>query len=309
MKEAGSERVVRELEPSAAKLLERHLAVSREWFPHQFVPWSQGSDFDGPLGGVAWDPGQSALPEAVQDSLVLNLLTEDNLPGYHLEIATRFGRDGAWGTWVHRWTAEEGRHADALRAFLHARRAVDPIALERLRMRQVSTGYRSDLPTVLHFLAYATVQELATREIHRNAGSACGDPVAETLMARIAADENLHMLFYRGLYADALRAFPDQALAALADVLRDFEMPPVAIPGFRSRALRVAASGIFNYEVHCAQVVLPLLRTLGVLSVAGLGPDGARAQESIGDHVERLRGLARRARALCERVREAGKTA
>jgi len=28
-----------------------------------------------------------------------------------------FGREGAWGTWVHRWTAEEGRHAIAIRDY------------------------------------------------------------------------------------------------------------------------------------------------------------------------------------------------
>ena len=38
--------------------------------------------------------------------MIVNLLTEDNLPSYHREIATFFGRDGAWGAWVGRWTAE-----------------------------------------------------------------------------------------------------------------------------------------------------------------------------------------------------------
>ena len=46
--------------------------------------------------------------------MFVNLLTEDNLPSYHREIATRFGRDGAWGTWVGRWTAEENRHGIAM---------------------------------------------------------------------------------------------------------------------------------------------------------------------------------------------------
>ena len=64
-------------------------------------------------------------------SLIVNLLTEDNLPSYHHEIATVFGRDGAWGTWVHRWTAEEGRHAIAIRDYLLVTRSVDPVALER----------------------------------------------------------------------------------------------------------------------------------------------------------------------------------
>ncbi|MCQ4041665.1 acyl-ACP desaturase [Streptantibioticus rubrisoli] len=298
--------VLRDLEPSVGRLLDRHLGVAREWFPHQYVPWSGARDFDGPLDGTAWDPRQSALPQAVQDALLVNLLTEDNLPSYHFEIATRFGRDGAWGTWVHRWTAEEDRHACVMRAYVHARRAMDPVALEELRMRQVGAGYRSDLPTVLHALAYVTVQELATRQAHRNVGVMCGDPVGEQLMARIAADENLHMLFYRDLYADALRMAPDAALTALTDVICGFQMPGTTIPGFRARALRVAAAGIFDLDVHSEHVVRPLLRALGVMSLPGLGPAGEQARQRLGQHLEWLRAQASRARELYERMNASG---
>ncbi|WP_329201729.1 MULTISPECIES: acyl-ACP desaturase [unclassified Streptomyces] len=105
-----------ELQPTVARLLDRHLAASREWMPHMYVPCSSASDYDGPLDGLPWRAEQSTLPEPVGDALIVNLLTEDNLPSYHFELATRVGRDGAWGTWLHRWTAEEGRHGDALRA-------------------------------------------------------------------------------------------------------------------------------------------------------------------------------------------------
>jgi acyl-[acyl-carrier-protein] desaturase len=86
-----------ELEPVVAAELDRHLSVAKEWFPHQYVPWSRGRDFDGPMGGEPWDPGHSTVPSVVREALVVNLLTEDNLPGYHREISTIFGRDGAWG--------------------------------------------------------------------------------------------------------------------------------------------------------------------------------------------------------------------
>ncbi|GHF50618.1 acyl-ACP desaturase [Streptomyces griseosporeus] len=294
--------VLQELQPSVERLLERHLAAAREWLPHQYVPWSAAHDFDGPLQGTAWAPEQSALPQAVRDALVVNLLTEDNLPSYHFEIATRFGRDGAWGSWVHRWTAEEDRHAAALRAYVHARRAVDPVALEELRMRHVGTGYRAGLPTLLHSLAYVMVQELATRQAHRNAGAACQDPVGEQLMARIAADENLHMLFYRELFSDALARFPDAALTALADVLHDFEMPGAGLPGFRARAARIAAAGIYGLDVHLEHVVVPLLRALKVMSLPGLGPAGEQARERLDAHTERLSARAARARELFDRM-------
>ncbi|OEJ30103.1 acyl-ACP desaturase [Streptomyces subrutilus] len=299
---AETERVLRELEPAVERLLERHLATARDWFPHQYVPWSAAHDYDGPLDGTAWSPEQAALPQAVQDVLVVNLLTEDNLPSYHFEIATRFGRDGAWGTWVHRWTAEEDRHASVLRAYVHARRVVDPIALENLRMRHVGTGYHSGATTPLHALAYVTVQELATRQAHRNAGAACGDRAGEQLMARIAADENLHMLFYRDLFADALALYPGAALVALADVLEHFEMPGAMIPGFRRRAARIAASGIYNLDVHLEHVVAPLVRALKVTSLVGLGAAGEQAQERLGAHVKQLTVRAARARELFERM-------
>jgi acyl-[acyl-carrier-protein] desaturase len=298
----GTERVLRELEPSVERLLERHLTAARDWLPHQYVPWSAAQDYDGPLHGTAWTPDQSAMPQAVRDALVVNLLTEDNLPSYHFEIATRFGRDGAWGTWVHRWTAEEDRHASALRAYVHARRAVDPVSLEELRMAHMGVGHHTGLPTLLHSLAYVTVQELATRQAHRNAGAACGDVVGEQLMARIAADENLHMLLYRGLLADALALFPDATLTALADVLDGFAMPGAAIPGFRARAARIAASGIYNLNVHLEHVVAPLLRTLKALSAPDPGPAGRQAQERLGAHVEQLTARAARAQELFERM-------
>ena len=51
------------------------------------------------------------LSSLARIALEVNLLTEDNLPGYHREIESAFGRDSAWGTSVNGWTAEEGRHA------------------------------------------------------------------------------------------------------------------------------------------------------------------------------------------------------
>lgn len=294
-----------ELEPTVARLLDRHLAAAPDWFPHSYIPWSHATDFDGPLDGTPWQADQSELPKAVADALTVNLLTEDNLPSYHFEIATQFGRDGAWGAWVHRWTAEEDRHAHALRGYLHARRAVDPVALERERMRHVSTGYTSNHASLLHGLAYVTVQELATREAHRNTGLACTDPVARQLTTRIAADENLHMIFYRDLYTTAVELDPEGAVCALADVICAFDMPGTTIPGFQQRALRIAASGIYNLDVHRRHVLQPLLRALGVMNRSGLGSAGEQARDRIGRHLDELQTKAERSSRLFDRMREA----
>ena len=122
--------VLYELEPVVAQNLDRHLKMAKEWFPHDYVPWSRGRDFAF-LGGEDWQPEDSPLDPVAKTALTVNLLTEDNLPSYHREIATRFSRDGAWGTWIGQWTAEEGRHSIALRDYLVVTRGVDPVALSR----------------------------------------------------------------------------------------------------------------------------------------------------------------------------------
>ena len=223
--------LLHELEPVVEENLERHLSVVRPWLPHDYVPWSRGRDFAF-LGGEDWAPEDSPLDPVAKAALVVNLLTEDNLPSYHREIATRFGRDGAWGTWVGQWTAEEGRHSIALRDYLVVTRGVDPTTLEHLRMEHTIAGYDSGDKTPLAALAYVSFQELATRVSHRNTGRASGCPVADQLLSRVAIDENLHMVFYRNIMAAALEIAPDAAMNAIRDEAVGFAMPGIGMTDF-----------------------------------------------------------------------------
>ncbi|GGR90891.1 acyl-ACP desaturase [Micromonospora fulviviridis] len=287
--------LLRELEPVVEKNLDRHLSLAKEWFPHEYVPWSEGRTFDGPLGGEPWAEGDSTLPEVARTALIVNLLTEDNLPSYHHEIATLFGRDGAWGTWVHRWTAEEGRHGTAIRDYLTVTRAVDPVALERARMTHMSAGYvNTHDDEVLHSLAYVSFQELATRISHRNTGRATGDPTCEALLARVAADENLHMVFYRNLLGAAVELAPSQAMRAVADVLADFQMPGVGIDGFARKSVAIALAGIYDLRQHRDEVVVPVLRQWNLFEVTGLNADGEAARDQIAAHLDMLETQASR---------------
>ena len=198
--------LLRELEPVVEANLNRHLATAKEWFPHEYVPWSDGTNFDGVLGGEAWEPSQSKLSDVARTSLIVNLLTEDNLPSYHHEIAAMFGRDGAWGTWVHRWTAEEGRHGVAIRDYLLTTRAVDPVALERARMTHMEVGFTNDYDE-RDRVDRRTCRSRSWPPASRTATPAriSGDPICDQLLAKVAADENLHMLFYRNLLDGRVR--------------------------------------------------------------------------------------------------------
>jgi acyl-[acyl-carrier-protein] desaturase len=277
-----------DLQPVVEENLHRHLDVAKEWFPHEYIPWSEGRTFDGPLGGQPWTDAEATLPEVARTSLVVNLLTEDNLPGYHFAVA-EFGKDGAWGTWVDRWTAEEARHGTALRDYLLVTRAVDPRALERARMAHMSGGYdRPDGFSALHAIAYAAFQELATRISHRNTGQASTDPRCEALLARIAADENLHMVFYRNLVEAAFELVPDTAMRVVRDVVVGFEMPGSTIKDFGRKSAEIAIAGIYDLRLHHDSVLTPVLRRLGVFERADLGPDGERAREELAVFLDRL---------------------
>jgi acyl-[acyl-carrier-protein] desaturase len=278
-----------ELEPVVATELDRHFATAKEWFPHEYVPWSEGRNFDGLFGGDPWSPEDSKVSPAAREALVVNLLTEDNLPGYHREIATMFGRDGAWGTWVNRWTAEENRHGIVIRDYLTVTRAVDPVALERARMTHMQGGYQADhADKALHGIVYVSFQELATRVSHRNTGKASGDPACERLLTRVAADENLHMLFYRNLVAAAFELSPDETMRAVTDVVTDFQMPGHTIDGFLRKSVAIANAGIYDLRLHLDDVLSPILRQWKVFEMEGLDGDGEKAREELSQFLEGL---------------------
>jgi acyl-[acyl-carrier-protein] desaturase len=277
-----------ELEPVVAENLNRHLTMAKEWFPHEYVPWSEGTNYDGPLGGEAWSVEQSQMSDVARSSLIVNLLTEDNLPSYHHEIATLFGRDGAWGDWVHRWTAEEGRHGIAIRDYLLTTRAVDPVQLEQLRMDHMSTGYSAQHDDMLRSLAYVSFQELATRVSHRNTGKLTGEPVADQLLARVAADENLHMVFYRNLLGAALELDPNQTMQAITDVVKTFQMPGTDIAGFQRKAVEMAIAGVYDIRQHRDDVVAPVLRYWDVFEIEGLDAQGEEARTELANIMAEL---------------------
>ncbi len=272
--------LLRELEPVVATNLDRHLSMARAWHPHDYVPWSRGRDFAF-LGGEDWRPEDSPLDPVARTAMVVNLLTEDNLPSYHREIATRFGGDGAWGQWVGRWTAEEGRHGIAIRDYLTVTRGVDPVELESARMAQMTTGYDSGDKSAVRTLAYVTFQELATRVSHRNTGRATGCPIAEQLLGRIAADENLHMVFYRNLMAAALDIDPDRAMEAIRDEVVGFAMPGAGMADFTRSAVIMAKAGIYDLRQHHDEVVTPVLRQWRVFDRDDFGPRAEAAREEL----------------------------
>jgi acyl-[acyl-carrier-protein] desaturase len=281
-----------ELEPVVARLLDRHLAQAKEWFPHQLVPYSRGRDFE---DGYEWSPEETALPETVRSSLFVNLLTEDNLPYYFRTIENTFGRHAAWGEWNRRWTAEEGRHSIVIRDYLTVTRAVDPVALERARMAQVSCGQVPEPELPHDAVVYVALQELATRIAHHNTGKLIDDGVGYEVMKRVAADENRHYLFYRDLAAAALELDPSGVMLAIERQVREFEMPGTGIIDFDTHARAIARAGIYDFTIHHGQILVPVvLRHWAVEDVTGLSDEAERARDALVTRINRIGKAGRR---------------
>ena len=192
------------------------------------------------------------------------------------------GRDGAWGTWIERWTAEEARHSIVIRDYLMATRGVDPYELEDLRMAHMSLGYQTPYENdMLHTIAYVSFQELATRISHRNTGKLSNDPIAEGMMQRVALDENLHMLFYRNTLGAALDMEPNAAMRAITDVVTNFGMPGANMPGFGRKAVQIALAGIYDLQQHLDDVVAPVLRAWKIFERNDLTGDGLKARDEL----------------------------
>ena len=279
------------LEPHATDLMARHLGSAREWFPHELVPWDRARDY---VAGEHWE-ADGDLSDGVRSALFVNLLTEDNLPHYFRTIDSHFGQDGVWGAWARRWTAEEGRHAIVIRDYMTVTRAVDPVALERARMTQVSNGAVPEPPSLVDALVYASLQELATRIAHHNTGRLLPDEAGRRVMTRVAADENLHHLFYRDLTSAALAIDPASVVPAIERQVREFAMPGTGIPDFERHAKAIAKAGVYDFQSHHDLILVPVvLRHWRLEDVEGLDAAAEQARERTLGHIDRIGRIARR---------------
>jgi acyl-[acyl-carrier-protein] desaturase len=148
-------------------------------------------------------------------------------------------------------------------------------------MAHMTAGYDSGDRDPLSTIAYVSFQELATRVSHRNTGAATGCPIAEQLLARIATDENLHMVFYRNLVAEAFDRLPDATMCAIRDEVVGFTMPGSGMPNFTRNAVQIAKAGIYDLRLHHDEVLIPVLRFWRVFTREDLGATGEQAREEL----------------------------
>jgi len=288
--------LVEELAGPAASLFNRHLSVSKEWYPFEDIPWDDATDF----AEEAWNAQQYPLSQGVQSAIIVNVLTEDNLPYYTHTLLSPFKKDHPLREWSRRWTAEEWRHSAAIRDWILATRAIDPYRLEDDRMAQMSKGQVPQSDSVAEMIAYVSFQELATQVAHRNTGQALDKTRrGKKIMSKIAGDEGLHHAFYRDLVLAALEIDPSTMVTAIQSELRNFKMPGTGIPGFTEHEEAIALAGIFGAQQFVEAVVKPTLSCWRIFDLEGLSAEASRARDKIGKN---LAGLTRLAAAQQARI-------
>jgi acyl-[acyl-carrier-protein] desaturase len=138
---------------------------------------------------------------------------------------------------------------------------------------------------------------LATRIAHHNTGKALPDAEGYAVMKRVAADENLHYLFYRDLVSAALEIDPSGMMEAIKRQVLSFEMPGTGIPDFAQHAKAIARAGIYDLGVHHDAILRPVV--LGHWDVAareGLTPSAEAARNRLLQFITRLGRASARAK-------------
>lgn len=267
------------LAPVVEENLNRHIEKAVVWEPHDFVPFDSGRNFAF-LGGEDWSPEQSTLNEVGKLALTVNVVDADNMPSYHRELAYQLLR-GPWWRWVGRWTAEENRHAIVLRNYLVVTRAVDPVALERIRMDHMTKNLKLPSMGLLEVLANAAFLEMASVLRHRGSAAVCDEPLAASICERIALDDESQAEFFANIVTAALELAPNQTLRAIAERIRGFEAPVVPLPGVGDSASALAEAGIYDPSREAELVFGPLLERWNVAGLTDLDDDGRAAQQEL----------------------------
>jgi acyl-[acyl-carrier-protein] desaturase len=162
-------------------------------------------------------------------------------------------------------------------------------------MIQVSTGVVPQPPSLADLLVYVSLQELATRVAHHNTGRLLSDPAGRRIMTRVAADENLHHLFYRDLTSVALAIDPETMVPAIERQVRHFAMPGTGIPDFGRHARAIANAGVYDFRAHHDQILVPVvIRHWHLDGLRGLRSTAEQARERLLGHIDRVGRAARR---------------
>lgn len=288
-----------ELSTEAEKLLNRHEASPREFFPDDITDQMVEALRDG-----SFVPEEAPLSDAVKSSLYINYLTEEGLPYYTSALDRRLPLQHAFRDWLHTWTSDEGRHAPAIKNYMHFSRQFDMHTLERARVAMMKFPNTPQPASFIEGNIYPAFQEPATKISHRNTMLHLPKThkIGKKALAFVIGDEAKHEDFYSDMTAAALKVSPSITLLGIAYQIRGFAMPGKSIPEFTHHKKVIEDADIFGLSQLKAIYDEKLTKSWDIWNVEGLDETGEKALQYIHGYIEQMGRLLIKATERRERL-------
>lgn len=230
-----------------------HAERTRRWSLEDDLPWELASQ--GPR-----DPVLAAAAEAFAG-------VEMFLPDY-VSTGINLVRDSFGQAWFQaNWASEESKHAVVLREYLlrtGQRTEAEIFAHER---RIFAGSWRLPFSTARQMTLYGALQEMTTFASFKKQEAVAkqrGDVLLARIYDLVARDEMAHAGFYIKVCRMLLDEDGEATRADLAHVIRHFRMPAVdLVPDWELHEAAMREAGL-DGPAFLAEVLLPLLRRLGV---------------------------------------------
>lgn len=175
------------------------------------------------------------LTEVQREAVKTVLYVEDHLPGYlaeYLRVMTDPDLpDGQYIVnrqalhYTFRWVAEEDRHAHVLEMYLAGTGLVPRGDLEADMARERKTAYIFPYQQVEQGFIYLALQEKATHLYYRALAQSIDEPLLQSILGRMGADEASHGAFFYDLLIKSNRGDLDALAKKISAVAADFKMP------------------------------------------------------------------------------------
>ncbi|GAC58216.1 putative acyl-[acyl-carrier-protein] desaturase DesA [Gordonia hirsuta DSM 44140 = NBRC 16056] len=270
------------LEKALPEIAEEHQIGAQAWEPHDWVPWSKGRNFRF-LGGEDFEPGQETQPAEVAAPLLALLLTKDNLPSYHRVLAIHFPAFSDWRQLVGVWTAEDNRHAIALRDYLVVTRAMDPVDAENRRRIHVIAGWKQRPDLVagigpMDALALLAVHENQCVQFIERLQERNTDSELATILDKIKVDDAVQAATFQAFLMAGMVADQEATVLAVDKALAQIEHIGDDCADFDAQRALFAD---FENQTTDAAIAAKLVQELKLDSVQELSDDAEAARQRI----------------------------
>jgi acyl-[acyl-carrier-protein] desaturase len=182
---------------------------------------------------------QLARPERLSENQVQAVKTvlyvEDHLPGYlseYLRVMSDpdvpdeqaiVNRQALHYTF--RWVAEEDRHAHVLEMYLTRTGLVARQELAQDMLRERKTAYDFPYQQIEEGFIYLALQEKATHLYYRALAKELPEPLLQSILGRMGADEASHGAFFYDLLIKSNKGDLDKLSRKISAVANQFKMP------------------------------------------------------------------------------------